>query len=101
MGHVTGGYPPRHPQVIRGLMEAEGLAFCDVLYRSGQHGRPISSSTLKRVFAGHVPTSLRVRGDLAAALSSPEEHRVINAAQLFGDQPLPRWAQDLVYGVVA
>lgn len=101
MGHSFRGPAPRHPEVIRGLMDAEGLGVTDLVMKSLQIGRPVSLSTFRRILDGQVPKSGRIRGNLAATLSAADDGRTVTAAQLFGEQPLPRWAQDSVYGAAA
>lgn len=101
MGNASRGYAPRHPQVITGLMEDRGIGITDFVYRSLEIQRPVSLSTFKRVLNGHVPASARVRGNIAATLSSVENEQVITAAQLFGGQALPTWARNSVDGVAA
>jgi hypothetical protein len=82
-------------------MDAASMGVTDVVMRSLALGKPVSISTFKRILDGQVPKTSRIRGNLAATLSSIDDDRVLTAAQLFGEQPLPRWAQDSVYGVAA
>jgi hypothetical protein len=82
-------------------MDAASLGVTDVVMHSLAIGKPVALSTFRRILAGQVPRSSRIRGNLAATLSAPDKDRVLTAAQLFGEQPLPRWAQDDVYGVAA
>lgn len=84
--------------VIEELMRARAMGIAEVRYRSLELGCPISRSTLNRVLRGQVPR-YPTQGALAKVLST--EGEPIAAAQMFGTQPLPRWAQDVVYGVAA
>jgi hypothetical protein len=79
-------------------MRTREMGVAEVRYRSMELGCPISRTTLYRVLCGEVPR-FPTQGALARCLSSEEQK--VTAAQIFGNQPLPRWAQESVYGVAA
>lgn len=79
-------------------MRERGMGIVEIRHRSFELGHPLGRTTIYRVMGGEMPR-FPTQKVIAQALSTPDEK--ITAAQLFGTQPLPRWAQDTVYGVAA